>query len=264
LAAIALLLAGCSSEDMPRFGLPESATEQGHRTVNLWQGSWIAALIVGGIVWGLIGYAVIAFRRRRSHEGSLPVQTRYNLPIEILYSIVPLIVVSVLFYFTWRDQNELLELDPNPDVTVHVVGQRWTWTFNYVDENVFVAGTPDQPPTLVLPQGERVQFEVTTADVIHSFWIPAFLFKLDMMPHDPNVFQMTPEKLGTFAGECAEFCGDDHSRMLFAVQIVPPDQYDDFVSNLQNSGNIGQVMPELRNETPGGELPAIEPGDEDE
>jgi len=255
----------CSSADLPRLGFPDPATKQGHLTVNMWQGSWIAPLFVGGIVWGLIGYVVIFFRRRRSHEGTLPTQTRYNLPVEILYSIVPLIVVSVLFYFTWRDQNELLELDPNPDVTVHVVGQRWSWTFNYVDQDVYIAGTPDAPPTLVLPQGENVQFDLTTADVIHSFWIPAFLFKMDLMPHSPNVVQMTPERLGTFSGKCAELCGDDHSRMLFAVQIVTPDQFDDFINGLEAKGQTGQIRPDLRDQQPGQvDNPAIEPGEEDE
>lgn len=263
LALLAMTLAGCSSEELPRLGLPESATDKGDVVTNLWQGSWLAALFVGFLVWGLIGYVVIFFRRRASHEGSLPTQTRYNLPVEILYTVTPLLAVCILFYFTWRDQNELLELDPDPDNTVHVVAQQWSWTFNYVDGDVYTTGTPADPPTLVLPQGETTEFILTSADVIHSFWVPAFLFKLDMLPGDPNTIQMTPDKAGTFAGRCAELCGTYHSGMLFTVEVVPPDEYDAYLAELEASGQSGQIMPELIDQAPG-ENPAVEPGEDDE
>jgi cytochrome c oxidase subunit 2 len=262
LALLVTTLAGCSSEELPRFGLPEAVTDKGHVVVNLWQASWIAALIVGALVWGLIGYTVIFHRRRSMHEGSLPTQTRYNLPVEILYTVTPLLAVVVLFYFTWRDENQLLELDPNPDVTVHVIGQQWSWTFNYVDEDVYTIGTPAQPPTLVLPLGETTEFVLTSHDVIHSFWVPSFLFKLDMLPGDPNVIQMTPDKLGTFAGRCAELCGTYHSHMLFTVKVVPPDEYEAAIDQLAADGYTGQIMPELKDETFGN--PALEPGEGEE
>ena len=260
---LVLTLAGCASEELPRLGLPEPATDAGRVITNLWQGSWIAALIVGALVWGLIAYAVIFYRRRPSHEGSLPTQTRYNLPIEILYTVTPLIAVTVLFYFTWRDQNELLELDPDPAVTVHVVGQQWSWTFNYVDQDVYTTGTPAEPPTLVLPQGETTEFILTAHDVIHSFWIPAFMFRLDMLPGDPNTIQMTPEKLGTFAGRCAELCGTYHSRMLFTVEVVTPEEFEEHMAELEAAGQTGQIRPELKDES-FGESPALEPGEGDE
>jgi len=259
--ALALTVAGCSSEELPRLGLPEAATDKGAVVVNLWQGSWIAALIVGALVWGLIGYTVIFHRRRTSHEGTLPTQTRYNLPVEILYTVTPLLAVVVLFYFTWRDQNELLELDPDPAVTVHVVGQQWSWTFNYVDQDVYTTGTPAQPPTLVLPQGQTTEFILTAQDVIHSMWIPAFLFKLDMLPGDPNTIQMTPQKVGTFAGRCAELCGTYHSRMLFTVEVVPQEEFEAAMAELEESGQTGQIRPELKDESFGSSS-RVEPGEE--
>ena len=263
LFGLVLTLAGCSSDELPRLGLPESATDKGDIVTNLWQASWIAALLVGFLVWGLIAYTVVFHRRRASHDGTLPTQTRYNLPVEILYTVTPLLAVCILFYFTWRDQNDLLPLEPNPDHTIHVVGQQWSWTFNYVDEDVYTSGTPADPPTLVLPQGETIEFVLTSADVIHSMWVPAFLFKLDMLPADPNIIQMTPDKLGTFAGRCAELCGTHHSGMLFTVEVVPPDEYDAYVADLAASGYSGQIMPELKDQTPG-ENPAVEPGEDAE
>lgn len=254
----ALALAGCSSENAPRLGLPEPATEEGARTLSLWQGSWLAAFIVGGIVWGLIGIAVIVHRRRASSP-ELPTQTRYNLPVEILYTVVPIIVIVVLFYFTARDQSAQLELDPDPDVTIHVVGQRWSWSFNYVDEDVYVLGTPAEPPTLVLPQDQTAEFILTSADVVHSFRVPAFLFTMDLIPGDPNVVQMTPTKLGTFSGKCAELCGTYHSDMLFNVEVVTADEYADYIAGLEEDGSTGQIMAELRSAELGS--PRVEPGE---
>ena len=165
----------------------------------------------------------------------------------------------MLFYFTWRDENELLELDPDPAVTVHVVGQQWSWTFNYVDQDVYEVGTPAEPPTLVLPVGETTEFILTAHDVIHSMWIPAFLFKLDMLPGDPNIIQMTPDKLGTFAGRCAELCGTYHSRMLFTVEVVPAEEFEAYIAELEEAGQTGQIRPELKDETFGN--PGIAPGE---
>lgn len=259
LIALVVTVAGCSSEEIPRLGLPDPATDAGRVITNLWQGSWIAALIVGGLVWGLIGYTVVFHRRRASHEGSLPTQTRYNLPVEILYTVTPLLAVTILFYFTWRDQNELLELDPDPAVTVHVIGQQWSWTFNYVDQDVYEVGTPAQPPKMVLPVGQTTEFILTANDVIHSMWIPEFMFRLDMLPGDPNVIQMTPEKLGTFAGRCAELCGTYHSRMLFTVEVVTAEEFESYIAELEAAGQTGQIKPELKDERFGS--PAIEPGE---
>ncbi len=163
--------------------MPPPASDRATHVLSLWQGAWIAALIVGAVVWGLIIWAVIAYRRR---DDSVPPQTRYHLPIEILYSAVPFVIVAVLFYFTVRDQNAVLEGDRNdpPRNVVNVVGQQWGWTFNYIDApqvgTVWETGAPDQLPTLYLPVGERVGFRLNSPDVIHSFFVPAFLFKLDI------------------------------------------------------------------------------------
>jgi cytochrome c oxidase subunit II len=206
--------------------MPEPVTDSGRRILSLWQGSWIAAWIVGAFVWGLILWAVVAYRRRGDH---LPAQTRYNVPIEVLYTVVPLIIVAVLFYFTARDQTEIMAISGD-DREVHVVNVnaiRWSWQFNYAEAgpDATVTGTPQQAPTLYLPVGERVRFVLTTSDVNHSFWVPAFLMKLDHIAGRVNQFEVTPEKEGTFPGRCAELCGRDHSRMLFQVKVVSPDEY---------------------------------------
>ncbi len=236
IAPIAVLLTGCSAAELPRLGLPEAVSDNGHRILSLWQGSWVAALIVGAFVWGLILWSVI-FHRRRGEK--IPAQTKYNVPIEILYTVVPFLIVAVLFFFTARDETELIKIS-SKDTPVHVInvnGIRWSWQFNYEDlpANTTVTGTPAYAPTLYLPQGERVRFVLTTSDVNHSFWIPAFMMKMDLIAGRTNQFEVTPEKLGTYAGKCAELCGRDHSLMLFKVKVVPAAEYKQIVNTLKGS-----------------------------
>lgn len=240
----ALLLAGCSQstvDDWKRVGFPAPATEEGPRIINLWQGSWAAAMAVAILVWGLIFWAVIVYRRR-SHETGAPDQVRYNLPMELMYTIIPLIMIGGLFYFTARDQTILTKVEENPDVRVGVVGFRWSWTFNYVDQNTYEVGIPGtEGPTLYLPVDQTVTFDLTSPDVIHSFWVPAFLHKMDVIPGRTNQLTLTPNKEGTFLGKCAELCGVDHSRMLFTVKVVSQEEFDAHMQELREKGQFGQL-----------------------
>ncbi|MBW1599176.1 cytochrome c oxidase subunit II [Streptomyces sp. JJ38] len=270
---------GCTSEDLPRLGMPTPVTEEAPRILSLWQGSWAAALAVGVLVWGLILWSVIFHRRSRT-KVQVPTQTRYNMPIEALYTVVPLLMVSVLFYFTARDETELLETSDKPDHVINVVGYQWSWGFNYLEdvdgdpstdnrdaeelagipdrmmeavpegaEGVHVAGIPgdrnpqtgNPGPTLWLPKGETVQFVLTSRDVIHSFWVVPFLMKQDVIPGHTNVFEVTPNKEGTFLGKCAELCGTDHARMLFNVKVVSPERYQQHLEELAEQGNTGYL-----------------------
>lgn len=254
---LALVLGGCSAEELSRGFLPEAsvgATDKTPVIQELWNGSWIAALAVGAVVWGLTLWNVVAYRRRRSDEG-LPAQVRYHLPIEILYTVVPFFIIAVLFYFTARDQAFIEEVDPEPDYTVNVVGKQWGWDFNYVDDDVYDAGIQAQLsgqdgveetlPTLYLPQGERIEFVLTTRDVNHSFWVPAFLYKKDLIAGRINTFQVVPEKLGTFQGKCAELCGEYHAEMLFNVEVVTPEEFDEQMDRLRDLGQTGQLPSDL-------------------
>lgn len=244
LAGLALLtLTACSSAELPTFAMPErDATDQAPRILSLWQGSWIAAFAVGAITWGLILWPVVAHRRKRDATG-LPPQTRYNLPIEVLYTVVPFIMIAVFFYFTARDENRILETSANPDHTITVTGIQWSWQFSYEsDGGAMTTGTPGKPPTLVLPEGESVRFKLVSDDVIHSFWVPAFLFKMDVIPGQDNEFEITPTKTGTFKGKCAELCGQDHARMLFNVEVVSPADYQTAVSDLQARNELGSAQ----------------------
>jgi len=242
----AVLLSGCAAEvvdQWQRGGLPEGITEEAPIMENMWVGFWITSLAVGAVVWGLILWASFAYRRRHPE---LPTQTRYNMPIEALYTIAPLFIVGALFAWTVKTQNEVLETAQDPDVTIGVIGQQWSWTFNYLDEDVYDVGTSVDNPTLYLPVNQTVEFELRSPDVIHSFWVPSFYFKMDVIPGRINTFQVTPTKEGEFAGRCAELCGTYHSRMLFTVQVVSESEYEEHIADLEEAGQTGVVEAPLR------------------
>ncbi len=259
LGATMLVLAGCSDADrhqIANFAMPDRATAQGPYTYDLWKWAWIAAMVVGVIVWGLIFYAAWRFRRRSDDE--IPVQTRYNLPLEVFYTIAPVLMVIVMFFHTVRVQDEVTHLDKSPDLTVEVMGQQWSWAFSYgigeqntqaigadddfaYGEYAYSPGSSREIPTLVLPVDQTVQFNLHSPDVIHSFGVPSFLTKLDVIPGRVNKLQVTPTVEGTYPGKCFELCGVSHSRMLFNVEIVSQEKYDAYVADLAAQGNVSDM-----------------------
>jgi cytochrome c oxidase subunit II len=250
--ATMLVTAGCSTEQLKTGFLPteRGTTNHVNRVIDLWNGSWIAALIVGGIVWGLIIWCIVAYRRGKEETG-LPAQIRYNVPLEILYTVVPVFMVAVLFFFTARDMSEIEARDPDPDVHVQVVGKQWAWDFNYVDEDVYetsqqvpldgTSAPEDQIPTLYLPVDRSVEITLNARDVIHSFWVPAFVYKKDILPGRTNYVTFTPQKEGVYVGKCAELCGEYHSEMLFNVEVVSQTKFDDEMERLRDRGQTGQL-----------------------
>ena len=245
LAAVLLAVtAGCKSTAFTRQGMPVPVTKQGQVTLTLWQGSWVAAWIVGIIVWGLIIWAVIFYRKRSDR---VPHQVRYNLPIEFLYTVVPFLMVGVLFYFTARDENFIDKLSPQCQLphclVVDVTGYQWSWEFQYPQYKVPGSEThyvteqgyswPGRLPMMEIPTGESVRFNLSSIDVIHAFWVVPFEFKRDVLPDHPNHFEVTPIRTGTFTGRCTELCGLYHSRMLFTLKIVTPQQFRQWISTQQ-------------------------------
>ncbi len=266
-ATAALALTGCSATTERGF-LPKGVTTDSHRITTLWVGAWIAALVVGVLVWGLTIWCIAAYRKRKD-DVALPEQLRYHLPLEILYTVIPIMMISVMFYYTARDESVLMDTSKKPDQIINVVGKQWAWDFNYVTQNVYESSVPvvltadakdaEKVPTLYLPVGERVEFVLTARDVIHSFWVPAFLRKLDMLPGRVNKFQVTPTTEGTFAGKCAELCGTYHSQMLFQVKVVSKAEFEQHIADLKAQGNEGQLpntldrqplVPEDQNKVP--------------
>ncbi|MEE2062350.1 aa3-type cytochrome oxidase subunit II [Rhodococcus artemisiae] len=285
LGIAALVLTGCSSEEVLRFGWPEGVTPQAERMRELWTWSVLAALVMGILVWALIFWTIF-FHRKKKNSPEFPRQTAYNVPLELLYTAAPFVAVCVLFYFTVVVQNYVLEKEENPNVVVDVTGFQWNWKFGYrtVDmggsvydgadqeaeeatasepfdpesaghdaepgpihgagvsdlsylnyDKIETVGTTEEIPVLVLPTGNRIEFNLASSDVIHAFWVPEFLFKRDVNPNPLNnnsdpVFQISEiEREGAFVGRCAEMCGTYHAMMNFEVRAVSPEKFTEYI-----------------------------------
>jgi cytochrome c oxidase subunit 2 len=288
LGGSALLLSGCSWSEALGLGWPTGITPEAHLNRELWIGSVIASFVVGAIVWGLIFWSS-AFHRHKKGDTELPRQFGYNMPLELVLTVIPFLIISVLFYFTVVVQEKMLHKDPNPEVVVDVTAFQWNWkfgyqkvafadgTFNYDGadparkaavasgpeglqgahggeegsagsgrsphdrtylnwDKVETLGTSQEIPVLVVPQGKRIEFILNSADVIHGFWVPEFLFKRDVIPdakanNSDNVFQVSEiNQTGAFVGRCTEMCGTYHAMMNFELRVVSP---NDFKAYLQ-------------------------------
>ena len=140
-----------------------------------WSASFTFALLIGAVVWGLMFWAFIVYRKRKN--GPLyPKQTKENLPLELIYTFVPFLMVGVLFYFTVTTEDFVLETRPDPDVTIDVTAFKWNWDFGYPGTTVpgggevHTIGNSEEVPILVLPVNKLVQYQLRSKDVIHSFW----------------------------------------------------------------------------------------------
>ncbi len=238
IAPLALLVTtGCSMDEIRGFGFEEGVSSVNDASLGLWQGAWLAAAIVGLITLILILWPILFHRKKND---AFPKQTQYNVPVEVAYTVIPFIIVAVLFGYTARAQNEIKAVTPiaNQSVKVHDVtvnAIQWSWQFTYEEAGpgTTVTGTPAQPPTLYMPVGEKVRFKITASDVVHGFWIPAFMIQIQNIPGVENQIEFTAQKVGTYPGRCNILCGRQHSQMLFDVKVVTQAEYQAYIESLK-------------------------------
>jgi cytochrome c oxidase subunit 2 len=262
--SLTLLLTGCSFHDAEkklRFGWPTGVTKQAEEMRVLWTWAGVAALVVGIIVWGLIFWCCIRYRKR---DDVLPRQTKYNLPVELVYSLTPFLIIGVLFWRTVVVEDNVNDIAKNPDVVVRVDAFKWNWQFEYLENHgqktvytkdpktaLSTVGSDDEIPVLVIPRNENIEFIEHSEDVIHSFWVPEFLFKRDVIPYGPdhtsedNKFEIKPTKDGSFVGRCAELCGTYHSQMNFEVRVVEPSVFTAYLAALDKIGESNPARQSL-------------------
>lgn len=226
LALGALVLSACN---IPNFWAYRGATTQGQNEFHLWQGFIITAIFVAAITWGVLIYALARFRRK---SGEVPRQTHSNLKWELIYTIVPVLIVIGLFAATFVSENQIDAVSSHPALRVTVVGFQWGWKFEYPG-GVTVIPKGSAYPTLELPEGETTTIKLISTDVVHGFYIPAFNFSRYALPGVTNYFDFTPTKAGEFSGKCAQFCGLYHAEMLFNVKVVAPAQFSSWLTTQQ-------------------------------
>jgi cytochrome c oxidase subunit 2 len=234
LAPLALVLTGCAQ--VSGLGFEEGITSVNDISLSLWQGSWIAAAVVGVFTLVLILWPAV-FHRAKASKGEFPKQTQYNVPVEVAYTVIPFIIVAVLFYYTAVKQNEIVEKTTTYAHEITVDGFQWSWQFGYPEAGpkAVVTGTPANPPTLVVPLGEKVRYTITSNDVVHGFWVPAFMIQIQNLPGVTNSLEFTANKLGSYPGRCNILCGRNHSQMLFTVKVVTPSEYKTYLETLKAS-----------------------------
>ena len=283
--ATALVLAGCTAQEQGGF-MPGSpgTTNLGDMIGTFWVNSWVVLLAIGFITWGLIIWATVVYRRRKNETG-MPHQLRYHMPIEIMFTVIPVILVFGFFSFTARDQaiaEENFAAD-QIDVHIEVYGKQWSWDFNYLDlpgsqyqGDVYYQGVQAEElrdetghrtgeidysklPVLYLPVNANVTIDLKSRDVSHSFWIPEFHYKEDTIPGKTNTFSFVPTKEGTYIGKCAELCGEFHSMMLLQVKVVSAEEYNAYIDSLKTEGQTGARGDEFNRNThnPGTKVPVI-------
>lgn len=230
----AFTVTGCSQ--VSGLGFPEGVSSVNDISLSLWQGSWIAAGVVGVFTLILILWPAV-FHRAHASKGEFPKQTQYNIPVEVLYTVIPFIIVAVLFYFTAVKQDEIVEKSPTVAHDITVNAFQWSWQFTYPEagENATVTGTPSKPPTLVVPVGERVRYTITATDVVHGFWIPAFMIQMQNIPGVTNSLEFTANEIGEYPGRCNILCGRNHSQMLFTIKVVSQADYQQYLETLKAS-----------------------------
>lgn len=241
LVLVVLTATGCSAGDVLRFGWPEGVTPEADKMRVFWTWAVIVALLVGVIVWGLIFWSTAFHRKKNAATDELPRQFQYNVPLELFCVVLPVLIVCGLFFFTTTTESSVLTNKDDPDVKVDVIAFQWNWEFRYPDEAktpqgqpVSTVGSSDEIPLLVVPTGKTIEYNLRSTDVVHSFWVPEFNFKRDVMPHpeknnQESVFQNTIDTEGSFVGRCAELCGTYHSMMNFEVRALSPDKYDRYI-----------------------------------
>ena len=226
--AVALLAAGCT---------PQSVTEQGRAIYNLYNLFMYIAAVVFVVVSGLVIWSVVRYRRR---DDELPTQTHGNNRLELLWTAIPAVIVLVLFGFTLRAQDRVLDQSGQADVNVTVTAFQWSWRFSYEGAGAEVVGTPEHIPELVVPVGQRVRVKLVSADVVHSFYVPQSLFKRQAIPGVTNEFDLTFDKTGLFHGQCTQFCGLQHTDMVFRVRVVSQGEYQSWLAAAARRGSAGQ------------------------
>lgn len=216
-------LSGCAEQ----LGLSEARTEGGETVRQVFDLYLLVAYVVGAIVVGLIVFVIWRDRRSRRGDGQGS-QRHHNFALEITYTIIPLIIVAALTVVTLMTIDDVADGSSDPDLTVQVEAYQWGWRFTYPDGTV-VETEGEQLPQLVLPARSNVAFDMVSYDVIHSFWVPGFRFKLDIIPGRRASFTVATTDEAVYEGKCAEYCGLQHATMQFTVRTVGENDFSDFL-----------------------------------
>lgn len=200
---------------------PARASEEAFYVDRLFGIQLYVILFLFALIIGFMLYSIIFFRQKAGDSGYGKF-FHGNSTLEILWTIVPLGIVLYIGALGAQYLNKLTASEPN-ELYVRVIGSQWNWRFDYPDYGI-------SSSELFLPQNRQTNFEITSIDVIHSFWVPEFRLKQDAVPGQMFSLRLTPTETGSYTVRCAEICGTDHAYMLASVTVMTPDDFDQWLN----------------------------------
>lgn len=190
--------------------------------IQLFNGTLVLAVVIFVLVAGIIVFALIRYRAGRPGEARLD---HGNPKLETVWTVIPILIVVVLFFFTVRTMVKVnAPTDPPRKPDIIITGHQWWWEVRYPQNGAVTANE------IHIPVGKQLLVELRSADVIHSFWVPQLARKMDMVPGHPNHIWLQSDSAGTYLGACSEFCGAQHAWMRLRVIANPPAEFESWVS----------------------------------
>lgn len=248
-ALLALLIINTASA---QTGQPGGITDEARDMHKLYAFTLALALVVFVIVEAGLLYAIIKFRKR---SDALPTQTHGSTIVEMIWTGIPVLIVIALFTYSFIVLRDVENKHNESDLTVNVTGFQFQWQFDYALNDlgthsdpkatgkISIIGTAANEPTVVIPVNEPVEFRLASHDVIHSFYVRDFLYKLDVIPGRDNRFSVTARETGTFVGQCAELCGLNHALMRFKIEVMTRDDFDKWVADQSAANKAAARVP---------------------
>lgn len=204
--------------------LPEQASLQAKPIDDLFQLDFIVIGILFSLIIGLMIYSMVVFRRRKGDDSDGP-HIEGNSKLEVMWTLVPLIFVLFLAYYGSAALGKTMAADPKP-LRLDVVGSQWSWRFEYPDYGIIST-------EMVMPVNKQALLNLSSTDVIHSFWVPEFRVKQDLLPGEgfERELRVTPIETGEYKVRCAELCGKNHYAMLAPVTVLTQPEFDAWVQS---------------------------------
>ncbi len=220
------------------YQLPVAASAEARGIDALFEGHFFLISFLFALVVGFMLYSLVVFRRRPGDESDGD-HFHGHTGLEIAWTIIPLGLV--IFFGVWGAQllGDISEPDPD-EMVVQVIGRQWSWSFEYPELDEM---SSDE---LVLPVDQPIVLQLQSEDVLHSFWVPEFRVKQDLLPGEMRELRVTPSRVGDYTLRCAEMCGDQHAYMLADVRVLSPADFDSWVQEQSEAGAITELSPEER------------------
>ena len=253
---------------------PVAVTSQGARIRELYNVVFLVSVVIFFVVEGLIVWSVLRYRRRPGDD-TLPAQTHGNAIAEVVWTVVPTLIVAFLFVVSWQTLNTVEAVSAQPDLKIRAVAGQFQWQFEYLPADWEPTDAPLKKPLytqllptgdgggMAVPAGRSVKLYLTSPDVIHAFYVPQFLFKRDVVPGRTNVFEFNVNEQDagqTFRGQCAELCGSGHRLMLFEVHALAPADFDGWLATKIAEASATPAPPPSGEPAPSGQpLPSGAP-----